>query len=99
MTMAVDRRYRARLVPGSRRRSHRLWRRVAPAAVVALVVMPVSLALGAPRVAAAAPAAATRGAPSARLTGITTRATTAAGATRRHSRCDRRRDPGTSLAR
>ena len=56
--MAVDRRYRARLVPGSRRRSHRLWRRVAPAAVVALVVMPVSLALGAPRVAAAAPAAA-----------------------------------------
>src|SRR5674476_1058313 len=100
MTMAVDRRYRARLVPGSRRRSHRLWRRGAPAAVVALVVMPVSLALGAPRVAAAArAAAATRGAPSARLTGMTTRATTAAGAPRRHSRCDRRRDPGTSLAR
>lgn len=51
--MAVDRRYRARLVPGSRRRSHRLWFRVAPAVVLGLVEMPISVALAAPRVAAA----------------------------------------------
>src|ERR1039457_5671680 len=53
--MAVDRCNRAGLVPGSRRRSYRLWFRVAPAVVVGLVLAPISLALVAPRVAAATP--------------------------------------------
>jgi beta-glucosidase len=53
--MAVNRGNRAGLVPGSRRRSHRLWFRVAPAVVVGLVLAPISLALVAPRVAAATP--------------------------------------------
>jgi beta-glucosidase len=53
--MAVNRRNRAGLVAGSRRRSHRLWFRVAPAVVVGLVLAPISLALVAPRVAAATP--------------------------------------------
>jgi beta-glucosidase len=53
--MAVDRRFRARLFPESRLRSHRLWFRVVPAVVVGLVVMPISVALASPRVAAATP--------------------------------------------
>ena len=53
--MAVDRRFRARLFPESRLRSRRLWFRVVPAVVVGLVVMPVSVALASPRVAAATP--------------------------------------------
>ena len=43
--MAVDRHLRARPFTESRRRSHRLWFRVVPAVVVALVGMPVSVAL------------------------------------------------------